>query len=330
MKKVIFLFAMVFAVNFAMAQNSAETTQPGDDNVAYINQFGSDNTAAITQIGDKNGAGVSASYTHFVYGLFTGGITQHGDDNTATIKQKNFTENTVSAAPEAGIVQGGDDNTATITQTGKSEWLQEYAWVKQIGIGNTSLQNQAYSNAHSHIYQDGDANVAETQQIGGYNQRADVWQVGNRNNAYQLQGISGSYTVDNRATITQTGDDNIATQYQNGSGNTATTTQEADWNTANLTQDGSGNSASVLQTTGGDNIVNLTQDDGASANIVQDGDNNTLMGIGMDIMATSLNGGTLDLDQIGSYNTLHLQQTNGASATVFQNGITNTAVVIQN
>jgi len=101
-------------------------------------------------------------------------------------------------------------------------------------------------------------------------------------------------------------------------------------NTANLTQNGNLNSVVLLQKTGGFNVVNLTQNGGARADIVQDGANNTLMGIGFDIMATSLNGSILDLDQIGVGNTLQLQQTNGAIATVMQNGLANTSVVIQN
>ncbi len=82
--------------------------------------------------------------------------------------------------------------------------------------------------------------------------------------------------------------------------------------------------------TGDYNVVNLTQDGGAQADIIQDGDHNILKGLDSDPMATSLGGSILDLDQIGSLNTLHLQQTNGASATVYQNGTSNVSTVIQN
>lgn len=97
-----------------------------------------------------------------------------------------------------------------------------------------------------------------------------------------------------------------------------------------MTQNGDGNNALTNQKDGSYNVVNLTQSDGADANIVQDGSHNTVQGIGAAAMGTSLNGSTLDVNQLGTSNTLHLQQTNGANASVMQNGITNTAVVIQN
>jgi len=346
MKKVSLFLGMVLAASFAMAQNTATVTDNGDGNRSYVNQLGATNNAIIDQIGDLNNADFIEPWDHFkssidgigILAKDARGVTQVGDDNTGIIIQHNAFVGIGQAGPIAGLKQTGNKNTASITQTASSAWMQDYAWAKQSGDGNNSTQNQISTNSYSFILQQGvtqvDPNVAvgntaTTQQI-STSSNANIWQIGERNNAYQLQTVGTGWSSGNLAEATQNGNDNISNQYQYGSSNTAKTQQLTNWNVANITQNGNANRAEVLQETGDVNIVNLTQDGGAQADIVQDGDHNTLMGIDTDIMATSLNGSTLDLDQIGSGNTLHLQQTNGASATVMQDGMTNTSVVIQN
>lgn len=333
MKKAGLILIALFSAGFIMAQNTATVTETGDANTAYINQHGTNNLATMTQIGDKNGAAVADHYASSLYSVLTGtkGITQEGEDNKGKITQTNSSTGTVLAGPEAGMGQYGKNNNATITQSHNAVYMQEYAWVKQVGDGNTSLQNQASLYGFSHVLQDGNANQAETQQKGGYGHKANIWQDGNSNKANQFQGsVSLGYTSNNLAEATQKGDENISNQGQYGSANTAKTIQETSWNTANLTQNGNSNGAKVLQKNGDFNVVNLAQNGGAQADIIQDGNHNTLMGIGTDPITTSFGGSILDLDQIGSLNTLHLQQTNGASATVMQNGASNVTTVIQN
>ena len=354
MKKLSFILAMVLGTGMAMAQNTATVSTIGDYNTNYVNQLGSDNTAKVTQFGDFNTADVSDNQASTLFSILTDtkGIMQDGKENKGTIDQYNGNGSIDrNNGPIAGLGQKGDKNTATITQKHNSLWMSEFAWTKQEKDGNTSLQNQDKTYAYSHILQQSaifanpeDAastvgNTAETQQLGGYNQRANILQIGERNNAYQFQGSNiFAYTLNNLAEATQKGKDNISSQTQNGSSNIAKTSQLSNFNTANLIQNGVasanpplvGNFATILQETGDYNTVNLTQNGGAQADILQNGDHNTLMGIGLEIMATSLNGSKLELDQLGSNNTLHLQQTNGASATVYQNGLTNTSVVIQN
>lgn len=339
MKKLTFLFAMVFVAGFAMAQNTATVAETGNLNKSNVDQTGSLNSAVITQIGDNNDAATADKYASSLFGVLTGtkGIIQNGSGNSGTIYQENQLQGFVSAGPIAGMGQYGNNNSASISQKGKSAWMQEYAWAKQTGDGNTSIQIQnGYQ--YSHILQiSGEqsgqqlvGNFGKTEQLQGYNLKANILQIGKRNHAYQLQTKLSAWNYDNLAEATQTGNDNTSNQYQYGSSNTAKTIQQSNWNTTNLTQSGDNNFTSVLQKTGDYNVVNLSQTRGADANILQDGDHNTLMGLNADPMATSLDGSTLDLDQIGSSNTLHLQQTKGAAATVYQNGMNNTSIVIQN
>ena len=345
MKKVSLFLGMVLAASFAMAQNTANVSEDGNLNTSYVKQQGSTNAAYVTQVGDLNTADVSDKYKSSLFGSLDGakGITQEGNNNTGVIRQINGNTSVPGqAGPIAGMGQYGNTNRADITQSGSGAWFQEYAWALQLSNGNTSLQNQN-SNAYSHVYQGvGDGNNAETQQLSGYDQKASIAQLGWRNYGYQKQmGYGANLEKGNVAELWQEGNDNHSWQFQLKADNKARTTQKGDNNStyitqetksnnANLTQNDNNNGATVLQKTGDLNIVNLTQGGGAQANIVQDGTSNTLMGLGSDIMATSLNGSILDLDQIGSGNTLHLQQTNGAHATVMQDGMTNISVVIQN
>ncbi len=46
-----------------------------------------------------------------------------------------------------------------------------------MGNGN-SLQNQASLYGFSHVLQDGNANQAETRQLGGYGHKSNIWQDG--------------------------------------------------------------------------------------------------------------------------------------------------------
>jgi len=206
-------------------------------------------------------------------------------------------------------------------------------------------------------------NIAEQIQ-GGIKSQATITQLTNNNKAYQTQlngsyYFNGAYASQHDAKITQEGGtDNYALQYQtenvvdpfgnsrntseimqNGTGNRAEVaqldglnkgdiTQLGNNNQALLIQKGLSNTADVLQKGGDYNIVNLTQSDGAIADIDQVGNHNTLKGIGVS-MATSLNGSNLDLLQSGSYNTLGLDQANGANAIVNQLGSNNTSSVYQ-
>ncbi len=303
MKKLLAItVAVVFLVGFTFAQNTATVTDNGSNNGSFIEQVGNPNTATINQTGDLNSADQADHFANPLFGLLTGakGITQHGVGNTGTITQINGFTGTVLAGPTAGIGQFGNDNTSTITQLHNSAYDQEYAWVQQQTDHNMSTQKQVNNYSFSHIFQTGSTwNTAETQQWGGYGQKAAIYQNGYNNNAYQFQGqTSLSYTHSNDAEATQLGSSNKSKQYQYGSDNTAKTLQNGNSNNAETYQNTSENTSNVWQTGnsnnyinnqlgGNTNTVNLTQTDGSDANIYQNGADNTVMGLGVDIMGTS-------------------------------------------
>lgn len=333
MKKLLALTVVFLLSISAFAQNVAQVTASGNNNVAFVDQIGGvpvSNHATINQIGNNNVANQSDLYASSLFGLLTGtkGISQNGSGHTGTINQTNLHAGVVNAGPIAGIGQTNSGNTATITQSGNTAWMQSYAWAKQTGVGNTSTQEQLrVSYQFSHVYQTGDANTATTTQDGGYNQKANILQTGDHNIAVQEQGLAG-YTQSNLAEATQSGDYNDAKQDQNGSSNTSRLIQSGDYNHALLIQDGNTNLLRVEQKTGAYNKVDLTQSDMSTGDILQDGSFNKVKGIGVD-MASSLEGSFLNVDQVGSNNTLQLYQTNGATSTVSQTGSFNSAVVNQ-
>ena len=119
MKKVIFLFAIVFAATYAMAQNTATTTQTGDDNSVLVEQVGS-NTATVTQTATllvPAQAGNDAEV-----------LQVNGDGNISTVTQTGNT-NTVwlNQGIKAGIWTGYNSNVASTNST---------VTIAQSGVGN--------------------------------------------------------------------------------------------------------------------------------------------------------------------------------------------------
>lgn len=90
----------------------------------------------------------------------------------------------------------------------------------------------------------------------------------------------------------------------------------SNYNESNLIKLLDGNFARIEQNTSNMNKVNLTQSNGAEAVINQFGAGNVLLGLGSSIMALSLAGRTLDLNQLGDNNVVHLQQTGGSNHAV--------------
>lgn len=325
----------------------------GDNNHATIYQNGNQNSAYVGTLSDNNGtvlnplnvyqdgnlnnarirSGMASSSNYNLasiiqYGTNISTITQEmGDLNEAQVYQNGLVNNAVVLQEGTGnnsgywlnsgaktIYQAGDNNTATLNQLG--DFNEEMIY--QDGYRNTAIVNETGSHGYGYTHQKWNGssdNYTEVQSSGDYNRHFTVQSYSNNSVIY----------------VTQTGDCNesYVGQYI-GNDNYARTTQTSDDNISNLTQNGSNNSATILQETGVVNKVYLTQNGGSDADIWQNGDHNTVMGLGIDPMGTSLNGSILDVDQYGSGNTLHLKQTNGASASVFQDGITNISVVIQN
>ena len=194
MKKVIFLFAMVLTVGFAMAQNTATVNQTGTSNSGTVNQSGASNNATIDQ-----------------YGTNLGQILQTGTGNIGNIDQGTL------AKPVTNV---------------PTTYYNVGAWIKQVGETNNasivsqndgSIHNSGSGNAGS-IDQNGKTNTA-SQVLGSHtSQRAktsarvavEIDQLGDGNKAWQLtRGNFGSHGIQ-QMWVDQIGVNNYANQYSNG------------------------------------------------------------------------------------------------------------------
>lgn len=206
MKKVIFLFAMVFALSFAMAQNNtADVNQVGNGNNGIVNQSGNSNSANVDQYGSNiakveqvgisnkgkiaqgaSGASVLNNYVPGYPGDWKEGafINQSGERNDAEI-DVNVSRN------GSRIDQLGNDNWAK--QEVNSAFARTTNW-DRMGVdinqeGNNNWANQktiasfgTYGVQGMKINQDGNYNVADQLSIGGMSNATEIEQIGNNNN----------------------------------------------------------------------------------------------------------------------------------------------------
>lgn len=239
MKKLSFLFAMVFAVSMAMGQNTSNTSEIVEEGVnqeATVDQQGvGDNTSLVTQQNANNVATVIQ-----INPVFDG--SGEDDDNLST------------------VLQTGKNNTATVSQTndhGSGDYAGPggvlEAYVEQSGDGNDAEQIQGPANqmgtSMASIVQGGNNNLAFQHQL-KYSNQAFIDQSGNGNVAMQAQDTElpeeGSA---NYASITQSGNNNTSEQEQNGWSNDIVAVQSGNGNTASQTQLNSSwvSSSSVMQ-----------------------------------------------------------------------------------
>jgi hypothetical protein len=218
MKKLVFLFAMIFAISMAMGQvtNVAETEQDGNKNDALIKQIGDDNVAESHQYGDENDARV----------------LQTGDDNIGLADQINGNRNS------ADVIQEGNSNEGYLTQGMIPGYYADY--------GITTYNMNSNDNEGS-IEQIGNFNYSDLLQVGNNND-GEASQKGNNNAAYAYQGWAGNwwgtggqlarlYSDNSSVTIEQIQDYNFGAIWQYGGNN----------NEANIFQDGNHNSSSIVQ-----------------------------------------------------------------------------------
>jgi len=339
MKKLSLIFAMVFAVSMAMAQNTGSITQYGT-NIGNVEQTGSLNDATITQ------GAVAAPVTNWgtnlgadwKYGAF---IYQTGIDNDAVIDVN-------SSSNGAQIDQLGDYNWAKqelnaqiskttnfnrmgldINQNGVHNWANQ---VTQPGFGTYGVQGMM-------INQIGEYNIADQMSIGGMQNTSEIEQIGDNNNnpTVSLNTFNVSATgLQNPLTLLWThkpAGDFTQYMFQNKGithiyvqGNNNNTFQYQEYvtyggaegqgqNDALMDVYGSGND--VAQGQLGDLNVSEIDIDGSN-NVVtssQFGDNNR---VNIDLVGGS-NNCVVGIEQIG----------NGHDATVFQSGASNFAYVLQ-
>jgi len=142
MKKTSLIFAALFSASFAMAQNTATTTQTGDnneatttqsgvDNLSTTEQLGNNNKGFTSQTGDRNSAEIIQGKASPLGDNFASITQQGGNDNVAGITQQNL-------KGQASILQDGSSNKALLTQNGPNEagTSVSNAGIQQIGNRN--------------------------------------------------------------------------------------------------------------------------------------------------------------------------------------------------
>jgi len=272
MKKLIFLFAMMFAVGMAMAQsNDASISTTGDDNIASITQAGLSNLATIEQIADNSSAIQ----------------IQNGESNVADLDQKGGWPSDSKVDGETGYQnQQGNNNHATLWQ----------------------LADEGNGGNDGNQFQDGSNNIAVAWQH-TVNATVDQDQVGTNNEAMAFQNGFNGYIKQE-----QNGIQNIATVDEQGgggwdNGNSAIQIQQGNWNKAQISQYGTGGAKSAQ---------------GNSASITQTGDDNWA-GEGL------YSNGLFGIYQEGNYNNATVEQNQNVNKSeVFQYGDDNIATVVQN
>lgn len=293
MKKLTFLFAMVFAVSMAMAQsnestinvsgssNSADVEQVGEDNINLLNQS-SNNVFELTQTGDDNYSDLRQAAT----GENTAYVNQLGDRNRLTRAGRALQ----GSGNLLDLNQTGDDNITRLYQDSRNQ----FAYIDQVGNSNEVQVNQDSKGNIADIDQNGNGNFTNILQDNGLSANTAVSNVSGYGNGNETTGdkwldikqlgssnwASTTITGDeNDADIHQTGDDNYAKYNVTGSFNTMNATQngfdndviiDQDWvalmnnsnkiavNQTNNSSGAAGNRA-YLRMTGSDNDVNFTQ-----------------------------------------------------------------------
>ncbi len=281
MKKLIFLFAMVFAVSMAIGQTHVDVIQQiGDSNTGNVLQSGAEaNLGEIYSTGNVNDAYIWQSNNGFGGAGLEALVNQNGNNNHAYVDQAHWKpgEGLGSAfGHDAEVDQDGNWNNADVYQFNGSP---SDAYVRQLGNGNNADEviwsdgNLGLSSAY--IWQEGNSNIAD-QNLGvsGYvtNSSLSATQVGSNNQSYQYiysgeafpAGDVNTNAASNIGTVLTFGNNNFAQQTMSANpdgvvfGNTATITQYNDWNTAIQSQEGFGHTSTVLQN-GNGNYANSVQ-----------------------------------------------------------------------
>jgi hypothetical protein len=334
--------------------STATVTQHGDDSDATITQRGGAHSATITTASagafDGNGNAIgrnNASILQVGTGSDLAVIEQGRADAGRTVQEARATieqrgtgsneaairQNTDQSGRNATseIFQDGFDNTAETVFSSNQRW-DDLTRITQVGTGNSAYQLKDDEREGSLIIeQEGASNVAEQVTRKDHARDLLIRQVGEGNTATQ-DLYKGSY-----ATTRQYGDGNYADLFTSGRhGNALTVIQgnedgfaTSDGNTAELQANDGFNTALIEQYGAGRNEARVLMSDGASLDVLQNGEGNVLAGLGGIGPALVLGGSTLTVDQIGSFNKVHVSQHGGGVGIVSQTGSNNVASIIQ-
>jgi hypothetical protein len=281
MKKLSFLFAMIFAVNMAMAQNNESTTDvDGNNNLTTVNQVGMENDADVTVDGNQNNALIQQ-------GNFGGGsvqsnyaeasIEQIGNKNLAEVKQRQ------------GFASGTAVNSHSIYQEGN----ENEGWLTTFNGGNSGS-----------ITQVGSFNWAKGKQSNGPDNSIVIYQEGNNNDAEVNQENSDE---NSSAIVNQVGNNNWTSVDQSGGKNHEyIENTSGNWNEVTAVQRTSW-AKMVLTIDGNSNIVNSDQEHNDKAYVDLIGNSNTfdlLQDYNANHVGASVTGNSndIDVDQTGAHN----------------------------
>jgi hypothetical protein len=312
MKKVIFLFAMIFAVSMAMAQNTINLTQTGSDNESENTQgAGNGNLADIDQIGDENKVVTEQ------FGDNNMGTIIQGDENNAKILQGKSDAN---GSGNTGIINQDEGHTANIEQ------IEYYLYSGHLPVSNKAEIRQTKQDGGTSgawINQYGESNEARIDQTGV--SRINVTLRGNSNfvgdrylyNGFgeQINSYSGFFTR-----FFLTGNDNNAGLYQvgatdawvsvTGNSNTTNVLQNGGtstyWNRVDIQLQGDDNDVDVLQVGYGNDSKVMTYP-GNNNTVTHDFDGNVIRGATMigytGTTTTQSDGNTATQTSVGNNNT---------------------------
>ncbi|MDK2842259.1 MAG: hypothetical protein PWQ17_1764, partial [Anaerophaga sp.] len=242
MRKTGFLFAAIFACSTIMGQNTATTSQTGDNNEATVIQLGNLNNSTISSVGNENDVTVKLNGDRN-----SSAVSQQGNGNSVDLKVGFQTNPTYPS----------NDNIATISQIGNSNTVKSgLTW----GDQNKDV-----------ILQNGDNNYFEIGvKYGNLNEISETT-TGNENRTrFDVPAGWGTFSDGNKLSITKTGNKNYVSGKLEGDLNIVTIDQNGDLNkvgTSWYTLDG-------VSITGSSNTVNISQDGTANQSL------NTILGDG--------------------------------------------------
>lgn len=282
MKKLGFVFTLVFAASFAMAQQNSFVGQNGVGNGATVTQAGAaGNNSWVNMTGDNGTATVNQLNSGFAGDNHNAKIDMQGvsggTGNTASIDQQ------LQGGGDAIITQIGDKNRANILENGNfyinpaDPGYDAYAY--QEGMSNQIDMTIFGTNSSAWAYQKGDNNkIAQSlgQAVGQKVELSSVFasQVGSYNTALQYTegvGFAGAVkAIDEVEHIEQNGNGNWGQQAQY-----AFSPWIAQDNYEELIQNGDGNAS--LQNQAGQNLKSyVTQNGNDNSTTVQIGYTNTI------------------------------------------------------
>jgi len=321
MKKLSFLFAMVFAVSMAMGQTAVvnQTTAAGLSATqdANVTQTGN-SLVKITQVTNKE-------LSHVATAEQSG-----GNNNTIIVSQTNEASNG-SGINKTAAKQAGYNNVIKQTQTSVNYSYAGMEFIaSQIGNGNNAVQESGKENADFDIFQNGTGNDALQRAIGVKTGvlEGDIKQIGNFNKGTQL--FHGQQVRNDGGVIDQNGTSNTAKQefdvngsiwWDNGSNSPnsrANIVQRSNNNYAYQSQVGQGSYQNAVQTGSTNEIRMWSNGNYNEAYSKQDGNNGDIR-----INQKQENMGPATESSFDGNHTMVSQNGNGSSANIMQNGLRN-------